>query len=199
MMKKIIVINASPRKNKNTEQLSQYILEKIDYMSFQTSDEVEVKYLDLKKMDFIGCIDCGYCQKHKGCSIKDDLHNIYEQFDNSCATIIITPVYFDGTPWKLKALVDRMQAIYNSKYILNDSLIDRNKLRKGMLISLGGAPLYDTQFIGNQLVMNFMFKSVNTNFEKHLKVSGTDEVSAIKNQYILDEIDNFLMEVILEV
>lgn len=198
-MKKIIVINASPRRSKNTEQISQYILEKIDYMSFQTSDEVTVKYLDLKKMDFIGCIDCGYCQRHRGCSLKDDLQNIYEQFDESYATIIVTPVYFDGTPWKLKALVDRMQAIYNSKYILNDSLIDRNRNRKGMLISLGGAPLYDTQFIGNQLVMNFMFKSINTEFEKHIKISGTDEVSAIKNQYVLEDIDKFLMEIILEV
>lgn len=198
-MKKIIVINASPRRSKNTEQISQYILEKIDYMSFQTSDEIEVKYLDLKKMDFIGCIDCGYCQRHRGCSLKDDLQNIYEQFDKSYATIIVTPVYFDGTPWKLKALVDRMQAIYNSKYILNDSLIERNRNRKGMLISLGGAPAYDTQFIGNQLVMNFMFKSINTEFEKHIKISGTDEISAIKNQYVLEDIDKFLMEIILEV
>lgn len=198
-MKKIIVVNASPRRSKNTEQISQYILEKIDYMSFQTSDEVTVKYLDLKKMDFIGCIDCGYCQRHRGCSLKDDLQNIYEQFDESYATIIVTPVYFDGTPWKLKALVDRMQAIYNSKYILNDSLIDRNRNRKGMLISLGGAPAYDTQFIGNQLVMNFMFKSINTEFEKHIKISGTDEISAIKNQYVLEDIDKFLMEIILEV
>lgn len=198
-MKKIIVINASPRKSKNTEQLSRYIMEKIDYMSFQTSEEIQIKYLDLKQMDFVGCMDCGYCQKHKGCAIDDDLHNIYEQFDNSYATIIVSPVYFDGTPWKLKAFVDRMQAIYNSKYILKDSLIDRNKARRGMLISLGGAPAYETQFVGNQLVMNFMFKSINTEFEKHLKISGTDEISAIKNQYILEDIDKFLMETILEV
>ena len=41
--------------------------------------------------------------------------------------------------------------------------IDRGKKRIGMYIAVGGANPYETQFKGGQIVMDFFFKSINTN------------------------------------
>lgn len=196
-MKKIILINASPRKNKNSEQVAEHIKLKIKELSdAKGTDELEIKYMDLKRMNFIGCIDCGYCQKHRGCSVKDDIQYMYEEFNESDATIVVTPIYFDGTPWKLKALVDRLQAIYNSKYVLLDSLIDREKERRGFVVSIAGGAEYDTQFIGNDLVMKFMFRSINTQYEEHIKISNTDEKMAMENIAAINKIDDLLSTLI---
>lgn len=198
-MKKIILINASQRKNKNSEQLTNHISTKIKEISMQkyaVETGVQIKYLDLKTMDFKGCIDCGYCQKHKGCSIGDDIQNIYKDFDESDATVIVTPIYFDGTPWKLKAFIDRMQAIYNSKYVLGDSLIDRAKKRQGFVVSVAGAPQYETQFTGNNYVMEFLFKSINTRFLEHIKIADTDEKMAMQNHEAIIKIDELISKII---
>lgn len=198
-MRKIILINASPRKNKNSDQIAEHIKAKINELAKikgYTENEIQIKYMDLKKMDFIGCIDCGYCKKHRGCSIKDDIQNMYPEFNDSDATIVVTPIYFDGTPWKLKALIDRLQAIYNSKYVLKDSLIDRDKKRNGFVVSIAGGPQYDTQFIGNDLVMKFMFRSINTQYAEHIKIANTDEQMAIKNISSLEKIDGMLSTLI---
>ncbi|MGB5823392.1 MAG: hypothetical protein WBH44_04925, partial [Proteocatella sp.] len=61
-MRKIILINASPRKNKNSDQIAEHIKAKINELAKikgYTENEIQIKYMDLKKMDFIGCIDCG--------------------------------------------------------------------------------------------------------------------------------------------
>ncbi len=180
-MKKAVIINASPRKNGNCSQISEYIIKKLE--------GIDITYFNLREMEFTGCIDCGYCSKNRGCVIKDELQNMYSIFDESDITITITPIYFDGTPWKLKAMIDRMQAIYNSKYTLKDSLIDRSKKRRGFTVSIAGGPEYDTQFQGNKNVLEFMYKSINTELVEHINVSDTDHVPAYENKKAMAEID----------
>ena len=181
-MKKAVVINASPRKNGNSSHITDYIMERLE-------GNAEITYLNLREMEFTGCIDCGYCQRNRGCVIRDDLHDMYRTFDESDIVITITPIYFDGTPWKLKAMIDRMQAIYNSKYVLEDSLIDRSKPRSGFAVCPGGAPEYETQFEGNRNVLQFMYRSINTELAAHINAADTDAAPAYENKKILSQID----------
>ena len=181
-MIKAVVINASPRKSGNSSHISEYIMERLE-------GKAEVTYYVLREMEFTGCIDCGYCQRNRGCVIRDDLHDMYRVFDESDITITITPIYFDGTPWKLKAMIDRMQAIYNSKYVLADSLIDRSKPRSGFAVCHGGAPEYETQFEGNRNVLQFMYRSINTELAENINVADTDMSAVYENKTILSQID----------
>jgi len=181
-MKKAIVINASPRKNGNSSHISDYIIKRLE-------GKMEITYFNLREMDFTGCIDCGYCKRNRGCVIKDDINGMYGVFDESDITITITPIYFDGTPAKLKAMIDRMQAIYNSKYVLNDSLIDRSRKRSGFAVCHAGAPAYKTQFEGNRNVLEFMYRSINTQLAEHINVPDTDDSRVYENEKILSEID----------
>ncbi len=57
-MKKAVIINASPRKNGNCSQISEYIIKKLE--------GIDITYFNLREMEFTGCIDCGYCSKNRG-------------------------------------------------------------------------------------------------------------------------------------
>lgn len=189
MMIKAVVINASPRKSGNSSHISEYIMKRLE-------GNAEIIYLNLRDMEFTGCIDCGYCKRNKGCVIKDDLHDMYSLFDESDITITVTPIYFDGTPWKLKAMIDRMQAIYNSKYVLKDSLIDRSKQRSGFAVCHAGAPEYETQFEGNRNVLQFMYRSINTELAEHINAADTDIAAVYENKTILSQIDRCIDQLI---
>ena len=96
-MKKVIVLNASPRKNFNTAQLLK------EAKKGAESVGAEVEYIDLFDIDFKGCRSCYACKikdsKTKGlCAFNDDLKPVLEKILNSKAVIIGTPIYCgDGT------------------------------------------------------------------------------------------------------
>ena len=179
----IIVINASPRKSGNTSYLSEMTL------GILSRYGIEPTYVNLRTLNFEPCIACGYCDKTGKCFMKDDMTPLYEKIDKSCGTIVITPVFFDSVPAKLKAFIDRTQAFYASIYILNEPSIDRYKKRYGLLVSLGGAKPYETQFLGNKVSMDFYFKCVNTKLLKHLQESDIDNLPVWERQNFLTDFE----------
>ena len=91
-MKKVIILNGSPRKNFNTAQ----ILKEAQKGAEQAGAEVE--YINLFDLEFKGCRSCYACKiknsKTQGlCAIKDDLRPILEKCLNANAVIIGTPIY----------------------------------------------------------------------------------------------------------
>ena len=151
----ILIINGSPRKNRNCFKISEEISNKLN------QNNISNKIFNIYDMNIEYCTACGFCEKTGFCKFKDDMTPMYEMFDKAKGVIVISPVNFDCITAKLKTLVDRTQAIYASKYILKKPSIDRSKKRIGMYIAVGGSTPYETQFMGGQIVMDFFFKSVN--------------------------------------
>jgi hypothetical protein len=83
-MKKVIILNGSPRKNFNTAQLLK------EAQKGAESVGAEVEYVDLVDLNFKGCMSCFAC-KRKGvdlgglCAIKDDLRPVLERIVNADA------------------------------------------------------------------------------------------------------------------
>ena len=176
----VLIINASPRKNKNCFFISDIISSKLKERNIIS------KIFNVYDMNIEYCNACGFCEKTGYCRIKDEMTPMYEIFNKSKGTIVVSPVYFDSVTAKLKTLVDRTQAFYASKYILKKPSIDRSKKRIGMYIAVGGANPYDTQFKGGQIVMDFFFKSINTKLLHNIYLNNTDDVSYIDNQEFKD-------------
>ena len=165
----ILIINGSPRKNKNCYSIAKVISSKLE------ENNITSTIFNIYDMDIEYCTACGFCDKTGYCRIKDDMTPMYDMFNYSKGCIVISPVHFDCVSAKLKTVVDRTQAIYASKYILNKSSIDRNKKRLGMYIAVGGSKPYESQFMGGQIVMDFFFKSINTKLLYKLHLNNTDE------------------------
>jgi multimeric flavodoxin WrbA len=145
------------------------------------------------------CNACGFCEKTGHCRIKDDMTPIYEQFNKSDGTIVVSPVYFDSIPAKLKTVVDRTQAFFASKYILKKPSIDRSKKRIGMYIAVGGSSPYESQFKGGQIIMDFFFKSVNSKLKYTYNINSSDEMSYKDNDEHVENIDKLINSYINEI
>ena len=193
MNTEILIINGSPRKNKNCFKIVNEISSNL------TENNISSEVFNIYNMDIEYCTACGFCDKTGYCRIKDDMTPMYEMFDKAKGVIVISPVHFDCVSAKVKTVVDRTQAIYASKYILNKPSIDRNKKRIGMYIAVGGSFSYETQFMGGQIVMDFFFKSINNKLIYNLHLNNTDKEGYEDNiefKNILNEnLDNYIKDI----
>jgi len=105
-MKKIIVINASPRVTWNTGSLVREAAKGAE------SEGAEVKVFDLYKLDkFTGCISCFGCKlpEHQGtCIYKDGLTPVLEEIRNADGLIIGTPNYLGDVSAAFRSLYERL-------------------------------------------------------------------------------------------
>ena len=190
---KVLIINGSPRKNKNCSSIIKEITKKFE------DNNINYKVLDIYQMNIEYCTACGACEKTGYCRIKDDMTPIYEEFNKSTGTITVSPMYFSSVSTKVKTVVDRTQAFFASKYILKKPSIDTKKERRGMFIAVGGQPEYENQFLGGQIVMDLFFKSINTKLIENVYMSNSDEVPYDENEEFQRElnesIDNYMKEI----
>lgn len=106
-MKKVIVLNGSPRKNFNTAQMLQAARKGAEAAG------AEVEYINLVDLNFKGCMSCFAC-KRKGlttnglCAFNDDLRPVLEKILKSDAVIIGSPVYYSYPTGMFRNLLERM-------------------------------------------------------------------------------------------
>ncbi len=106
-MKKVIILNASPRKNFNTAKLLK------EAQKGAEAAGAEVEYFNLYDYNFLGCRSCFACQR-KGsttegvCAIRDDIKPILEKCLNADAIFIGSPVYFSYPSGVFRSFMERL-------------------------------------------------------------------------------------------
>ena len=106
-MKKIIILNGSPRKNFNTAKLLKEAQKGAEAVGAET------EYFNLYDINYKGCLSCFAC-KRKGsttncvCAIKDDLRPVLEKCINADAIIIGSPVYFSYPTGEFRSFLERL-------------------------------------------------------------------------------------------
>jgi len=167
---KALVILGSPRVKMNTDLLLEGVIKGLK------SQNVEVEKIELGQLKFDPCVSCNVCGKTGHCYKKDDMTDIYDKFNDSDIVVIGSPMYFNSVTAITKTMIDRCQSFWSSKYILNQSSIDKSKKRKGMFVCVGGAKQSEKGFIGATVVMDLFFKAINTKYMYNMLVDNTDEV-----------------------
>lgn len=104
---KVIAINGSPRKNKNTATLLTKALEGA------SSCGAETELIHLYDLNYKGCISCFSCKLKNGksygkCALKDDLTPILEKVSNADAIILGSPIYLHSITSAMKAFLERL-------------------------------------------------------------------------------------------
>lgn len=105
-MKKVIILNASPRKNFNTAKMLK------EAQKGAESVGAEAEYFNLYDINYKGCLSCFAC-KRKGnttncvCAVKDDLRPILEKCVSADAVIIGSPVYFSYPTGEFRSFLER--------------------------------------------------------------------------------------------
>ena len=106
MNKKIIVLNGAARKNGNTAKL----VDAFTDGAVSAGNQVKTFYLD--GMDIHSCKGCLRADRDSKspCSQKDDMDQIYAEFEHSDVVVFASPVYFWTITGPLKTAADRLYA-----------------------------------------------------------------------------------------
>ena len=87
-MRKVILLNASPRKNSNTQIVLEECAEEI------RKEGLEAEIIRLKNMKIQSCTACSRCSVTGNCVLNDGLSEIIEKIRKADGFIPAAPVYF---------------------------------------------------------------------------------------------------------
>jgi multimeric flavodoxin WrbA len=179
---KVLVLLGSPRKKGNSEILTNAVLEGVK----DAGGEPEIiRLCDLK---ISPCISCGGCDKTGKCVVDDDMTPLYEKIITIDRIIISSPIFFYGVTAQTKAFIDRMQALWNRKRLLQKKgEWVKNPDRKGFFVSVAatsGARIFD----GAILTVKYGFDAMDMQYAGGFFVTGPDKRGDMaKNEQKLTE------------
>jgi multimeric flavodoxin WrbA len=165
----VLVFLGSPRKKGNSEILTLALLEGVRQAG--GSPEI-IRLCDLK---ISPCISCGGCNKTGRCVVEDDMIPLYDKIITIDKIIIASPIYFYGVTAQTKAFIDRTQALWNRKRLLqekNEWLDD--PARQGFFVSVAatrGARIFD----GAVLTMKYGYDAMGVHYAGDFLVTGPDK------------------------
>ncbi|MBR2742790.1 MAG: flavodoxin family protein [Clostridia bacterium] len=104
---KTVIINASPRKSRNTAQL----LKEAEKGAKAAGRETE--YINLYDLNFTGCKSCLACKRKDiaepcKCYIKDELSPVLESILHADCLIIGSPIYYSEPTGMLRCFLERI-------------------------------------------------------------------------------------------
>ena len=165
----ILVFLGSPRKNGNSEVLTQAFLEGVKQ---EGGLPETIRLCDLK---ISPCISCGSCDKTGKCVVEDDMTLLYDKITSIDKIILASPIFFYGITAQAKAFIDRTQALWNRKRLLQKKgEWVANPKRQGFFISVAatsGARIFE----GAILTMKYGYDAMDMQYAGELLVSGPDK------------------------
>ncbi len=170
-------IATSPRGDGNTTILLKKALEGAAAGGAMT------ELISLNRYSFSPCIACNGCYKEGRCVIHDDMQAIYDKLLLADRIILAAPIFSMGMCAQAKAMIDRTQRFWATKYILNKSVIadkDSRPPRKGMFISAAGSG-HKGVFDGAIQVTKYFFLMLEAEFAGSFCYRQVDEKGAILN------------------
>lgn len=178
-------ISTSPRHGGNTAILLEKALEGA------ASAGALTEFINLNEYRFSPCIACNGCFNEGKCVVQDDMQLIYEKLLAADRIILAAPVFSMGMCAQAKAMVDRTQRFWSTKYILKREVIpDKSERppRKGMFICTAGSNLKNV-FDGALQVAKYFFLMLETELIRSYCYKGIDRKGEIlKHPQALEEV-----------
>lgn len=194
--KDVLIFMGSHRSNANTAYIASSIGEKLEARG------VGYTFYDINRLKIEHCIDCAYCKENWGeCVHDDDMNGIYDDMKHAKIVLFASPVYFNGVSSKLKTLVDRCQMIFLCDFEHKRPFVDNVDAseKKGYIVSIGGARVYENQFVGNELSLGLVFTNLRMTLARHLTYDGTDRMAVWDNPRVEVDIQMLVEEISREV
>ena len=178
---KVLGIAGSPRRAGNTDLLL------AEVMKGAASRWAKVKTIILNNLEIAPCQHCDACLETGRCKIEDDMQMVYDELEQADRIVLASPIHFIGVTAQVKAMIDRCQALWARKCVLNRPPLGDRRDRKGLFISVGGrriANLFEPALV----TVKNLFSVLDITYAGELVFSGVDEKGAItKNPDALNQ------------
>lgn len=90
----------------------------------------------LANLDISPCLECGGCDETGVCVLEDDMDYVYQKVREAAGMVVSSPIFFGHLPAQFKSVLDRFQAWWVSRYLLNKPVFEQK--RPGALLVVGG-------------------------------------------------------------
>jgi multimeric flavodoxin WrbA len=113
-------------------------------------------------MNIRWCLGCRQCERLGKCVVADDMQKVYPLFESAKAVVLASPIFFYTVTSCVKPVIDRTQALWARKYVLNTPLpaVVDGVERLGYFLSCGatkGANLFE----GVSLTMKYFYDALS--------------------------------------
>ena len=103
----MILLNASPRKNKNTAQILESVMKGAQEMG------AECELINLVSLNFKGCMSCFACKRTGNkcnglCAYKDELRPVLEKILAADAFVMGSPIYWSYPTGMFRNVIERL-------------------------------------------------------------------------------------------
>ena len=172
---KTLIFNGSPRKAGDTVSLINKLTDILDG---------EYKIINAYYSNISPCIDCRYCWCNDGCSMDDEMSEIYDYIEECDNIVMASPIYFSQPTGRLLDICSRFQRYYTLRQFQGKT--SEIKPKKGAIILLGGG---DGQPESAYLTLKTIMQHINVTDIFRLTGSfNTNNVSAEDDNAALIEI-----------
>jgi len=170
--KKVISIFGSPRHDGNSDTILHNVIKGVE------AGGVDIERIFVRNLKVAPCNSCGGCWEKGICAIKDDMQKVYTKLVDADGIIVASPVYFMGVSAQLKAFIDRCQAFWARKYILNLSIRDGGRIANGFFIATAARTTGEGLFLGAVKTIKAFFHVLDTKYVGDMLCSGLEEKDA---------------------
>lgn len=109
-MKKIMMVNGSPRKNGGTSAAFRALKAGMEVAGAQVAE------YRLNDLSFRGCQGCMTCKQTGSCALKDDLSEVLENLKTADALVLGSPIYMFAVSGQTSLFLNRLYALIDSSY-----------------------------------------------------------------------------------
>ena len=107
MAKKMILLNASPRKNRNTAQMLESVMKGAQEVG------AECELIHLVGLNYKGCVSCMACKRTGNkcgglCAFKDELRPVLERILQADAFVMGSPIYWSYPTGMFRNVIERL-------------------------------------------------------------------------------------------
>ena len=126
-MMKTLILNGSPRKSGDTASLIKALRQLL------AGEVIEVSAY---RANISPCVDCRYCITHSGCSIDDDMTEIYRALRDCDSVVLASPLFFSEVTGRVLDVGSRLQTLYCARAFRGEA--PDICAKKGGIILVGG-------------------------------------------------------------
>jgi len=169
---KVLGICGSPRREGNTELLLR------EFLRACRDAGAEVEEVFLRDLKITPCLEIYACRKDGRCPIHDDMEALYPKLVEADVVALASPIFFYSVSAQAKALIDRCQAMWAKKYLLQQPIAPAKPQRKGVFLAVGGSK-GSKIFDGPLLTMKYFFDALDVTFYRSLLFKSIDSKGEI--------------------
>lgn len=168
-MKKIVILNGSPRRNGNTSALVKAFTQGAE----SAGNTVTEFFLD--SMEIHGCRGCfgGHSSQECPCVQKDDMSQIYPAVKESDVVVLATPLYYWNMSGQIRTAIDRLFALEEG----DGNLLRGHERASALLMAAEGNGFDDVLLYYNHLVEHLRWKNLG-----HVLAGGNRDIGDIEGK-----------------